>query len=142
MKNAARVVVKPVSPSTNVRTFPVDMDKAKLEAMAEEIARLKAEIAARKAGTGGTLTLKLQDSPRVDKSTGEVKEASFAISLYGLGRFPVTLYREQWEKLMAFAPSIADFIEANKGRIPAKDEKAKGKPAMAQATQTEDNEAF
>jgi hypothetical protein len=36
-----------------------------------------------------------------------------ALSVYGLGRFPVTLYREQWEKLLAMADDIREFIVAN-----------------------------
>lgn len=38
-------------------------------------------------------------------------------SVYGLGRFPVTLYASQWEALLAFAPTIADFIVANGGTL-------------------------
>ena len=36
-----------------------------------------------------------------------------ALSVYGLGRFPVTLYREQWEKLLGMAEEIRSFIEQN-----------------------------
>ena len=36
-----------------------------------------------------------------------------ALSVYGLGRFPVTLYREQWEKLLGMTDEIRTFIEAN-----------------------------
>ena len=36
-----------------------------------------------------------------------------ALSVYGLGRFPVTLYREQWEKLLGMANEIRSFIEQN-----------------------------
>ena len=36
-----------------------------------------------------------------------------ALSVYGLGRFPVTLYREQWEKLLAMADEIRGFIQQN-----------------------------
>ncbi len=36
-----------------------------------------------------------------------------ALSVYGLGRFPVTLYREQWEKLLGLADEIRDFIRDN-----------------------------
>jgi hypothetical protein len=38
-----------------------------------------------------------------------------ALSLYGMGRFPVTLYREQWLKVLAMADDIRAFIEANPG---------------------------
>ena len=36
-----------------------------------------------------------------------------ALSVYGLGRFPVTLYREQWEKLLGMADEIRVFIQEN-----------------------------
>ena len=36
-----------------------------------------------------------------------------ALSVYGLGRFPVTLYREQWEKLLGMADEIRAFIQEN-----------------------------
>ena len=36
-----------------------------------------------------------------------------ALSVYGLGRFPVTLYREQWEKLLGMADEIRTFIKEN-----------------------------
>jgi hypothetical protein len=36
-----------------------------------------------------------------------------ALSVYGLGRFPVTLYREQWEKLLGMADEIRQFIAEN-----------------------------
>ena len=33
--------------------------------------------------------------------------------MYGMGRFPVTLYREQWEKLLAMSDQIKEFIQGN-----------------------------
>jgi len=36
-----------------------------------------------------------------------------AVSVYGLGRFPVTLYREQWERLLAVAPELSAYLVAN-----------------------------
>ena len=66
-----------------------------------EIERLKAENAAlrakaAKSTTAGTLT------PHVSEKG--------ALSVYGLGRFPVTLYSEQWERLLAFSAEIKGFI--------------------------------
>ncbi len=45
-----------------------------------------------------------------------------ALSVYGLGRFPVTLYRSQWERLLApdTAKSIGAFIEANAALLAVK----------------------
>jgi len=39
------------------------------------------------------------------------------VSMYGLGRFPVTLYKSQWLKLLAEVDTIAAFIEANASRL-------------------------
>jgi hypothetical protein len=44
-----------------------------------------------------------------------------AVSVYGLGRFPVTLYQEQWEKLLNEAENIRAFIAENKARLKAKE---------------------
>jgi hypothetical protein len=39
------------------------------------------------------------------------------VSLYGFGRFPVSLYGNQWQKLIEMAPEITAYIEANKDKI-------------------------
>jgi hypothetical protein len=44
-----------------------------------------------------------------------------AVSVYGLGRFPVTLYQEQWTKLLAMAADIKGFIEENKAKLKTKE---------------------
>ncbi len=43
------------------------------------------------------------------------------VSVYGLGRFPITLYQEQWTKLLEMADEIRDFIAANKDRLKKKE---------------------
>ncbi len=40
-----------------------------------------------------------------------------AISVYGLGRFPVTLYKEQWEKLLGKKDEIYKFIQENDSQL-------------------------
>jgi hypothetical protein len=42
------------------------------------------------------------------------------VSVYGLGRFPVTLYKEQWTKLLAMADEIRTFIKENDSRLKTK----------------------
>ena len=66
--------------------------------LAAKIAWLKAENARLKVkfAPPGSLILKVSEKR--------------AISLYGLGRFPTTLYRDQWEKLLANADAIREFI--------------------------------
>ena len=43
------------------------------------------------------------------------------VSLYVVGRFPVTLYKEQWRKILEMAPEIEAFIQANEGALKAKE---------------------
>ncbi len=46
--------------------------------------------------------------------------AKGGVSLYGLGRFPVTLYYEQWIKLLDQIDQLRSFLEANKGALKLK----------------------
>lgn len=39
------------------------------------------------------------------------------VSVYGLGRFPVTLYYEQWNRLLDAADQLRTFLEENKGKL-------------------------
>jgi len=43
------------------------------------------------------------------------------VSVYGLGRFPVTLYKEQWVKLLDMAGEIRAFIRDNEGALKSKE---------------------
>jgi hypothetical protein len=69
------------------------------EELKAEIDRLRAENENLKKPSRG------QTSLRVSEKGG--------LSVYGLGRFPVTLYREQWEKLLGLADEIRTFIREN-----------------------------
>jgi hypothetical protein len=42
------------------------------------------------------------------------------VSVYGLGRFPVTLYYEQWQRLLGIADDLRTFLEENKGKLKLK----------------------
>lgn len=79
------------------------------ENLQAELERLRAENEALKRGPqrAGSITLKVSEKG--------------AVSVYGLGRFPVTLYREQWEKLLAVADDIKKFIADNKSRLKVKE---------------------
>jgi hypothetical protein len=44
------------------------------------------------------------------------------VSVYGLGRFPVTLYYEQWNRLLDAAEDLRVFLEGNKSRLKLKNE--------------------
>ena len=43
-----------------------------------------------------------------------------AVSVYGMGRFPVTLYYEQWVRLLEAAPQLKEFLEENKPKLKLK----------------------
>jgi hypothetical protein len=90
------------------------------DAILQELERLKAENAALKARSAKGLSMKVSE-------TG-------AVSVYGLGRFPVTLYKEQWWKLLEMADDIRAFIRDNEAQLKAKEEKMKsqdGPPTSA-----------
>jgi len=78
------------------------------EDIKSELDRLRAENEAlkRRAANGGTLKVS-------DKG---------GVSVYGLGRFPVTLYQEQWVKLLDMADDIRDFIRENQDKLKKKPE--------------------
>ncbi len=78
------------------------------EDMQLELDRLKAENEALKAGKrGAPVSMKVSEKG--------------AVSVYGLGRFPVTLYQEQWIKLLALAGDIQTFIDENKSKLKTKE---------------------
>ena len=45
-----------------------------------------------------------------------------AVSVYGLGRFPVTLYKEQWRKLLSMSSEITAFLDQNDAQLKTKDD--------------------
>jgi hypothetical protein len=59
-------------------------------------------------------------STRHAKPAMKVSEKG-ALSVYGMGRFPVTLYKEQWLRLLAMAEDIKAFIEANNDNLKSKE---------------------
>ena len=72
-----------------------------------ELERLRQENASLKKGAASGLRLKVSEKG--------------AISVYGMGRFPVTLYKEQWLKLLNISDDIRAFIAANEGQLKSKD---------------------
>lgn len=75
--------------------------QAELERLRAENERLK------KSGRGGKLAMKVSEKG--------------ALSVYGMGRFPVTLYKEQWLKLLEMSDEIKAFIEANNDSLKSKE---------------------
>jgi hypothetical protein len=75
--------------------------------MQAELERLRAENAQLKSKDKGGLTLKVSEKG--------------GLSLYGMGRFPVTLYKEQWLRILASAPEIEAFIRENDSKLKTKE---------------------
>jgi len=71
-----------------------------------ELARLREENERLKARQSRAVSLKVSEKG--------------GLSVYGLGRFPVTLYKEQWMKLLDMADDIRAFIKENDARLKAK----------------------
>jgi hypothetical protein len=65
-----------------------------------------------------TAKLALANAPK--RMTMKVSDKG-ALSIYGLGRFPVSLYRGQWERLIGAAADITAFIAANASLLSVKD---------------------
>jgi hypothetical protein len=73
----------------------------------EELERLRRENEALKKGASRGVSLKVSEKG--------------GVSVYGLGRFPVTLYKEQWTKLLDMGDEIRAFITANESRLKSKE---------------------
>jgi hypothetical protein len=78
------------------------------ENLRAELERLKAENEQLKAQRGRSVSLKVSEKG--------------GVSVYGLGRFPVTLYKEQWQKLLAMADDIRAFLKEHDAELKAKPE--------------------
>jgi hypothetical protein len=76
------------------------------EQMKEELERLRIENEALKKRSEKGLSLKVSQKG--------------GVSVYGLGRFPVTLYKEQWEKLLDMSDDIRAFIQENESQLKTK----------------------
>ena len=76
------------------------------EDLKAELERLKAENERLKGQRGRSVSLKVSEKG--------------GVSVYGLGRFPVTLYKEQWTKLLAMTDEIRDFIKENESKLKTK----------------------
>lgn len=63
---------------------------------------------------------KIDAAKAVRKLTCKVTDKG-AVSVYGLGRFPVTLYKSQWERLLGEAEAIANFVKANADSLSVKE---------------------
>jgi hypothetical protein len=76
------------------------------EEMKTELERLRKENEALKKGASSGIHMKVSEKG--------------AVSIYGMGRFPVTLYKEQWLKLLDMSAEIRAFIAANQAQLKTK----------------------
>jgi len=79
------------------------------ESIEQKLARLEAENKALK--------------EQVDRKPGQLRlkvSEKGGLSVYGLGRFPVTLYKEQWIRLLDHADEIKTFLQQNDQQLKAK----------------------
>jgi hypothetical protein len=76
------------------------------EELKAELARLQAENERLKSQRGRAVSLKVSEKG--------------GVSVYGLGRFPVTLYKEQWTKLLDMADEIRSFLKENDAQLKTK----------------------
>lgn len=98
----------PAQKTTDAAPAPKTTTPADLQA---ELDRLRAENEALKGASGMNRAVSLKISEKG------------ALSAYGMGRFPVTLYREQWEKLLDAKDQILEFITANDANLKRKEVK-------------------
>jgi hypothetical protein len=96
-------VAFPLEPSDERARIPAMND----EQMHQELERLRAENASLKKTSTKGLSMKISEKG--------------GLSIYGLGRFPVTLYKEQWKKLLGLKDEIAAFLEANDAQLKTKE---------------------
>ena len=73
----------------------------------QELERLRNENAALKKGAATGITMKVSEKG--------------GLSIYGMGRFPITLYKEQWLKLLEMSDAIRAFIAANEATLKVKE---------------------
>jgi len=76
------------------------------EDLKAELERLRQENAVLKKGAASGIRMKASEKG--------------AVSIYGMGRFPVTLYKEQWLKLLNMSDDIRAFISANEAQLKTK----------------------
>ena len=77
------------------------------EDMRAELERLRKENESLKKGAARGVSLKVSEKG--------------GLSVYGLGRFPITLYKEQWTKLLDMAEDIREFLRTHDKELKSKD---------------------
>lgn len=82
------------------------------------------------------VAVNVAENKATQKRTGEFTmrvSVKGAVSVYGFGRWPVTLYANQWEKMSELMPALSDFIAENKDKLMTKEQAAVTDEKSAQA---------
>jgi hypothetical protein len=87
-------------------TMPTSEDLMSDEDLKAELERLRKENESLKKGAAKGISMKVSEKG--------------GLSVYGLGRFPITLYQEQWTKLLDISDDIRAFIAAHQGELKVK----------------------
>lgn len=101
VQNTPQKITSETTTTQTMAEMKEEMDRIKAENAA-----LEAKLAENKAAAQRSIYMKVSDKG--------------AASLYGLGRFPVTLYVEQWNRVLDMAPDIKAFLESNKATLKTK----------------------
>jgi len=100
----ARLQARPESTRIAITAKEIQMSDDDLKA---ELERLREENAALKKGATRGVSLKVSEKG--------------GLSVYGLGRFPVTLYKEQWVKLLDMSDEIRTFLKTHDAQLKTKE---------------------
>ncbi len=84
------------------------MSEPTKDELLQKIADLEKQVATGRPKIAGALTFKISEKG--------------AVSVYGLGRFPVTLYYEQWMRLLGTSDQLKEFLEESKSKLKLKEE--------------------
>lgn len=95
-----------MSDVNNPMTSMNSPDLAALKAMIDQLTAENARLKSNKASSGSGLKV----------------SAKGALSFYGLGRFPVTLYKSQWRKLLSNTEAIVKFLDENDAVLASREE--------------------
>ena len=92
--------------NTDTNTMTIEDKRAELKALGLDDAKIEAILGKTKSNPN-SITLKVS--------------AKGGVSLYGMGRFPVTLYKSQWDRLLVNAKKIGEFITAHESELAVKE---------------------
>jgi hypothetical protein len=111
LKPCDQIIFRTIKLRRNTMSKENKKSKKNHEDPETELARLRAEVEElkKKKGAGGSISFAVSKKG--------------AVSVYGLGRFPVTLYKEQWLRLLKMTKELKEFIEEHNDELSVKENK-------------------